>query len=271
MKKTILITGSTDGIGKLTALQLAKDGHKLYLHGRNAEKLAKVIAEIKGSSQNENIGGFVADLSDLEAVRQMAEQLTKELPALDVLINNAGVYKTAQQQTGDGLDMRMVVNYLAPYLLTNELLPLLRQSEAPRLINLSSAAQTPVSLKILTGVEQSGHQNTYAQSKLALTIWSFHLAKSEPTLNVIAVNPGSLLDTNMVREGFGRSWSPASKGADILYELALSDHYNGASGKYFDNDRGNFSQAHPDAYNQTKIDQLMQVTNDLLTNLILKK
>ncbi len=265
MKQTILITGSTDGIGKQAAEKLAKDGHQLYLHGRNAAKLAKVIAEMKAASQNDRIGGFVADLSDLDAVRQMAGQVKNELSALDVLINNAGVYKSAQQENKDGLDMRMVVNYLAPYLLTRELLPLLRQSNAPRLLNLSSAAQGPVSEKVLRGTARGGLQDTYAQSKLALTMWSFHLAESEPGLNVIAVNPGSLLDTKMVREGFGRTWSPAGKGADILYQLALSDRYREASGKYFDNDRGDFSRAHPDAYNEMKVDQLIRITNDLLT------
>lgn len=265
MKKTILITGSTDGIGKQAAEKLAKAGHQLYLHGRNAGKLAKVMAEMKAVSQNDQIGGFVADLSDLEAVRQMAGQVENELAVLDVLINNAGIYKSPKQQNKDGLDMRMVVNYLAPYLLTRELLPLLRQSEAPRLVNLSSAAQGPVSEKVLNGTARGGLQDTYAQSKLALTMWSFHLAKLEPGLNVIAVNPGSLLDTKMVREGFGRSWSPASKGADILYQLALSDQHSEASGKYFDNDRGDFSRAHPDAYNEMKVDQLIRITNDLLT------
>lgn len=264
MKKTILITGSTDGIGQLAARELAQDGHELYLHGRNPEKLATVIAEIKESSQNENISGYVADLSDLAAVRQMARQVNEDLPRLDILINNAGVLKSARPLTQDGLDMRMVVNYLAPYLLTRELLPLLRQSEAARLINLSSAAQAPVSEKVLNGAEQGSQQETYAQSKLALTMWSFHLAKVQPELCVIAVNPGSLLDTRMVRESYGRSWSPASKGADILYNLALSDEYRTASGKYFDNDRGNFARAHADAYNETKVNRLIGWTDNLL-------
>lgn len=264
MKKTILITGSTDGIGKLAALKLAKNGHEVYLHGRSADKLKTVLSEIKSQSTNENISGFIADFSDFEAVKKMAGQIKNDLPKIDVLINNAGVYKSAKATNKDGLDMRLVVNYLAPYLLTKELLPLLRKSEAPRLINLSSAAQAPVSLEVLAGKTQAGIQSTYAQSKLALTMWSFHLAKELNDVRVIAVNPGSLLDTRMVREGFGRVWSSADKGGDILYDLAVSEKYEGITGKYFDNDRGSFGRAHGEAYNEGKINKLIQVTDDFL-------
>ncbi|MGM8888075.1 SDR family NAD(P)-dependent oxidoreductase, partial [Psychrobacter sp. 1U2] len=144
MAKTILITGSTDGIGKLTALKLAKAGHQVYLHGRNADKLASVIAEVNAVATGaavDNIDGFVADFSDLDAVRKMAAEVSEKLPKLDVLINNAGIYTTASATTKDGLDIRFVVNYLAPYELTNALLPLLKESDESRIINLSSAAQ----------------------------------------------------------------------------------------------------------------------------------
>jgi len=127
MHKTILITGSTDGIGKLAAIKLAKDGHEIYIHGRNAEKLSSVIAEIKGLSNNEKVKGFVADFSDLDATKKMAEQINLDVSKIDVLINNAGVFKSPVNQTQDGFDIRFVVNYFAPYLLTKELLPLLQK------------------------------------------------------------------------------------------------------------------------------------------------
>lgn len=264
MTKTILITGSTDGIGKLAAIKLAKDGHQVYLHGRNAKKIKKVISEVKQASNNENINGFIADFSDLDAVQKMAAQIKQNLPTIDVLINNAGVYKSSKATNKDGLDMRMVVNYLAPYLLTKEILLLLQKSATPRLINLSSAAQAPVSLDVLTGKTQSGTQSTYAQSKLALTMWSFHLAEQLDKVSVIPVNPGSLLDTRMVREGFGRVWSPADKGGNILYDLAVSKNYEGVTGKYFDNDSGGFGHAHGDAYDGDKIEQLIGATEKVL-------
>lgn len=268
MKKTILITGSTDGIGKLAAIKLAKDGHQIYLHGRNSEKLSNVISEVKKLSGNDNINGFVTDLSDLDAVREMTANINKEITRLDVLINNAGVFKSPVQQTKNGLDIRFVVNYLAPYLLTHELLPLLKKGTSSRIINLSSAAQASVSQQALLGKELLHPQQSYAQSKLALTMWSFHLAKSLDDIAVIAVNPGSLLNTNMVKEAYGRYWSSASKGGNILYDLAISEEYNGITGKYFDNDKGEekgiFGNAHQDAYDEKRIEKLMQITNSMM-------
>lgn len=266
MKRIIFITGSTDGIGKLAAIQLAGDGHRLCVHGRSAEKLAKVVAEIKQESDNENVNGFVADLSDLTATRQMARQVKAELPKIDVLINNAGVYSSRNSVNAQGFDLRFAVNYLAPYVLTKELLPLLQKGKGPRLINLSSAAQAPVSTAGLSGKKRLPEQEAYAQSKLALTMWSFYLAQKYPDVSVIAVNPGSLLNTKMVREAFGIHWSPAGKGADILYDLAVSVDYRGITGKYFDNDRDTFGQAHPDAYDQQKVDQLIDMTEQLLAD-----
>ncbi|MEM9717714.1 MAG: SDR family NAD(P)-dependent oxidoreductase [Bacteroidota bacterium] len=264
MKKTILITGSTDGIGKLAAIQLAQAGHSLYVHGRNSQKLADVIEEIKRQSQNEHVSGFVADFSDLHAVKAMAQQVVQELPKLDILINNAGVFKSPVAKNADGLDLRWVVNYLAPYVLTNALLPLLKKGEATRIINLSSAAQAPVSLEALEGTIQSSTQEAYAQSKLALTMWSFHLAKTHPEIAVIALNPGSLLNTRMVQEAFGRFWAPADKGAQIINELSLSDAYKGITGAYFDNDQGSWGKAHVDAYNEGNVEELIWKTDTLL-------
>lgn len=266
MKRTILITGSTDGIGKLAAIQLAKEGHEVYLHGRNPEKVAAKVEEVKRLSKNENISGFVADFSDLDAVRQMAQQVNKEVAKIDVLINNAGVFKSAISQTKDGLDVRFVVNYLAPYVLTNALIPVLRKGIKPRIINLSSAAQSSISYEALSGKSQLSVQEAYAQSKLALTMWSFYLAKTVQDIATVPVNPGSLLNTNMVKEAFGRYWSSADKGATILYELAISKDHEGVTGKYFDNDKGAFGKAHPDAYNTTEIDKLINITASILAN-----
>ena len=270
MSKSILITGSTDGIGKLAAEKLAKEGHAIYLHGRNPQKLEKLVSAIKQESGNEQIKGFVADFSDLDAVKSMADNVLTEISTLDVLINNAGVFKSPTDQTKEGLDIRFVVNYLAPYMLTQALLPVLEKASAPRIINLSSAAQAPVSLEALAGKKRLSFRESYAQSKLALTMWSFHLAKAHPHMTVIPVNPGSLLNTNMVREGFGTFWSSADKGGKILYDLAVSAEYEGQSGKYFDNDKGQekgaFGEAHADAYNASFIEKLMEATQAILSS-----
>ena len=160
--------------------------------------------------------------------------------------------------------MRFAVNYIAPYILTNELLPLIEKSNHARIVNLSSAAQSPVSLDALAGNIPVSEQESYAQSKLALTMWSFDLAKQFPNIQVIAVNPGSLLNTNMVKEAFGTHWSTADKGANILYDLAVSEQHKGITGKYFDNDKGMYGSAYTDAYNQEKIQNMLHKTTNLL-------
>ncbi len=262
--KTILITGSTDGIGKLAASKLAKDGNQILLHGRNSEKLRKTILEIKEVSGNNKIDGFISDLSNFESIKKMILQISESVSKVDVLINNAGVFKSNVQLNKDGLDLRFVVNYLAPYLLTNGLLPLLEKSSSPRVINLSSAAQSTVSIEGLRGNKLLSEQEAYAQSKLALTKWSFYLSQKLTFLNVIAVNPGSLLNTKMVQEAYGQFWSSADKGASILYDLAVSDAYKESTGQYFDNDKGHFSEAHSDAYKQEKIKRLITETEEIL-------
>ncbi|WP_420573493.1 SDR family NAD(P)-dependent oxidoreductase [Kordia sp.] len=266
MKKTIIITGSTDGIGKLTATKLAKEGHEVYIHGRNEEKLAKVISEIKTASNNSNIKGFAADLSTVSAVKKLAKEIISKVSKIDVLINNAGVYNSRISKTSDHIDMRFAVNYFAPYVLTNELLSLLEKSEQARIVNLSSAAQSPVSLDALAGNTSITEQAAYAESKLALTMWSFYLAEKQLKTQVIAVNPGSLLNTNMVKEAFGTHWSSADKGANILYDLAVSDQHKNVTGKYFDNDKGSYGNAHADAYDKEKIQKLIGKTETILAN-----
>ena len=266
MSKTIFITGSTDGIGKLAAIRFAQDGHEVLLHGRNSEKLSTVITEVKGQTGNENIRGYLADFSDLEAVKKMAHQISGEVDSLDVLINNAGIFKSAISHNSDGLDIRYVVNYLAPFVLTNELTSLLQKGTDPRIINLSSAAQDSISYEVFSGKKNCPDMEAYSQSKLAITMWSFDLAEKYPDIAVTALNPGSLLNTNMVREAFGRHWAPADKGANILYKLAVTEAYNGVTGKYYDNDKGSFGQAHPDAYNKAERQKLMEATTNMLAN-----
>lgn len=264
MNKRILITGSTDGIGRLAAKELALEGHELWLHGRNKEKLETVIEELKKETGNDAIDGFMADFSDLTTVRQMADQVRERLDRLDVLVNNAGVFKAPISKLSNGWDIRFVVNYLTPVLLSHHLFPLLKQSEEARLINLSSAAQSPVSIQALQGHMELSEQEAYAQSKLALLMWSFYLAKKEQGLSVIALNPGSLLNTNMVKEAYGTFWSSADKGAAIIKELAVSAKHAGVTGQYFDNDKGDYGQAHSDAYQSETVEHLVNSSYSIL-------
>ncbi|WP_109829865.1 SDR family NAD(P)-dependent oxidoreductase [Reichenbachiella versicolor] len=262
--KTILITGSTDGIGKLVAIELAKEGHRIFVHGRNEQKVDLTVKKVKEESNNENIEGFVGNLSDFASIKELSNSIKASTDQLDVLINNAGVFKSPNVKAPNGLDLRMMVNYLAPYTLTNELLPLLQNGNSPRLINLSSAAQSPVTESVLTGEVTIGVSQSYAQSKLALTMWSFDFAEKHPDIITIAVNPGSLLKTKMALEAYGDYWSTPDKGSNILFELATGEQHADKSGKYFDNDSGGYKQAHPDAYNPSKIKDLLDVTDKVI-------
>lgn len=248
MKKKILITGATDGIGLETARRLYAVGHTLLLHGRNREKLAAVEGELADSDSAGQIYTYTADLSRLAEVKQLAESIARAHDQLDVIINNAGVLKAPDTVTRDGLDVRFAVNTVAPYLLTQRLLPILAPDA--RIVNLSSAAQSPVELDALVGKKRfMDDMAAYAQSKLALTMWTKALAEADSSSGhiIVAVNPGSLLGSKMVKEGFGIAGKSLSIGADVLVRAALSEEFSGASGRYFDNDEGSFGSPHPDA------------------------
>ena len=251
MEKTILITGATDGIGFETAKMLAAEGHKVLLHGRNPGKLENATRALSSLVDRANTESYLADLSRMDEVEALAKAVSEKHEKLDVLIHNAGIFKTSETVTEDGLDVRFVVNTVAPYLLTIRLLPLFEQSG--RIINLSSAAQAPVDLNALTGQVRLPDMEAYAQSKLALTMWSRKMALSHPDGPVIvAVNPASMLGSKMVKEGFGVAGGDLRIGADILVRAAFSDEFANATGQYFDNDQERFAPPHPDAMNSVK-------------------
>jgi len=234
MTKTILITGSTDGIGLLTAKTLANMGHTVILHGRSADKLKAAANELGG-----DVATYQADLSSLEDTAKLAEAVTAKHDRIDVLINNAGVYKTPNPILPNGQDVRFVVNTLAPNVLTNVLLPIIPSDG--RIINLSSAAQAPVDLAALAGDKYLDDMGAYAQSKRGIALWSAQMAATHPDGPAfIAVNPGSLLASKMVKEGFGFAGNDLQIGADILCRLSLDDDFTDASGRYWDNDVGGF-------------------------------
>lgn len=261
--KTILITGSTDGIGLEAAKLLASQGHRVLLHGRNPKKLEAAKAQLSAQAAG-HVEGYVADLSSMENVEALAKAVAMAHPRLDVLINNAGVFKAPDPLTQAGIDLRFAVNTLAPYVLTQRLLPALGSSG--RVVNLSSAAQAPVDFEALAGRSRLSDNAAYAQSKLAITMWSFDLARSlgEGGPVIVAVNPGSFLGSKMVKEAYGVAGGDLSIGAKILSRAALSKEFAAASGKYFDNDSRQFASPHPDALDPKKCRTLVEQLESLL-------
>ena len=259
MTKTILITGATDGIGLLTAKKLAAMGHTILLHGRSADKLARAAAEVGETSET-----YIADLSDLGQTAAMADAIASNHDRLDVLINNAGVLRLPNPVTPSGIDARFVVNTLAPYVLTERLLSIMPKTG--RIVNLSSAAQSPVDIEAMTDGRPMDHMDAYAQSKLAITIWTKEMAEKLPTGPVVvAVNPGSLLASKMVKEGFGVAGNDLSIGADILIKAALDNSFADRSGAYFDNDSGRFAPPHSAARSAEHRRAVMEAIEKLIS------
>lgn len=257
MSKTILVTGATDGIGLLTAKKLAAKGHRLLLHGRSDPKLRGALDEVGNGAVT-----FKADLSDLSQVATLADEVKAASGQIDVLINNAGVFKTPAPVLASGLDVRFVVNTIAPYILTQSLLPAMPSDG--RVINLSSAAQAPVDLAAMRGDHRIADMDAYAQSKLAITAWTWAMAQRHPEGPVfVAVNPGSLLASKMVKDGFGVAGNDLSIGADILCRAALDDDFAEATGMYFDNDARRFAPIKPSAIDASNLAGLMATIEKL--------
>ena len=263
--KVILITGSTDGIGLEAAKQLIAKGHQVLLHGRNPTKLEKVAAELgidNGDSK------YIADLSDLKQVYEMSQKLKKDHTKIDVLLNNAGIFVTPNPKSIDGIDIRFAVNTVAPYILTKELLETIPKKTG-RVVNLSSAAQSPVNIQdaFTPGSGRFNSNQAYAQSKLALTMWTNAMAADHPDHNIFSINPASFIGTKMVKEAYGAEGKSLSIGADILSEAATGKKFERASGKYFDNDRGTFGHPHPDAMKLSKNREVVEAIDTLIRQL----
>ena len=238
MSKRVLITGATDGIGKQTAIELASKNYEIIIHGRNEEKCAEAKNEIIKKTGNKNIEFVCADFSSLNDVRNMAEDIIKKYDRLDVLINNAGVYMNKKVLTNDGFETTFAVNHLAPFLLTNLLLDLIKKSQPARIINVSSIAHTRASVDFENLNAEKGFDayGAYALSKLANVLFTNKLVEilSDENITVNSLHPG-VITTKLLRTGFNVTGASLETGAATSVYLADSNEVEKITGKYFVN------------------------------------
>jgi NAD(P)-dependent dehydrogenase (short-subunit alcohol dehydrogenase family) len=237
--KAILVTGSTDGIGRATAIALARMGHRVIVHGRDPGRGKAALALVRREATRTAPSLVIGDLSTQAGVRGLAEAVKGEADRLDVLVNNAGVYRDERVLTADGLEMTFAVNLLAPFLLSHLLLPLLREAAPSRIVNVASGAHFDaerVDWDNLQGERRYRGWDAYAQSKLGVVLLSAALARrhdpEEVTVNCL--HPG-VICTKLLAAAFpSYPCEPPEAGARTPVYLATSAEVDGVTGKYFD-------------------------------------
>jgi NAD(P)-dependent dehydrogenase (short-subunit alcohol dehydrogenase family) len=235
-RKTALVTGSTDGVGRMVAERLGQDGWRVLVHGRDRGRGEQVVASINAGRGSAEF--LQADISAFAEVRRLADAVQRTTKRLDLLINNAGIGSGGPQGTrqtsADGHELRFAVNYLTGFLLTDLLLPLLKASAPARIVNVSSLGQQALDFgDVMLTREYSGIR-AYRQSKLAQILFTIDLAKEleGKDITVNALHPATFMDTKMVRD-FGTPRSTVEEGALAILKLATSAGVEGRSGLYF--------------------------------------
>ena len=257
--KTILITGSTDGAGRLVALRLAAAGATVLVHGRDAERAARVLDAIREAG-GPAAAFYPADLSSLDEVRALAARIRGAHDRLDVLINNAGIGSASggrqRRVSEDGHELRFAVNYLAGFLLARLMVPLLVASAPARIVNVASAGQSPIDFDDVMLTRRYDGGRAYTQSKLAQIMFTFDLAREleGAGVTVNCLHPATYMDTTMVRELGVSPMSTVETGADAIVNLAASPDMEGKTGLYFDGKRP--SQPLQQAYDETARERL---------------
>ena len=238
-QRVACITGSTDGIGRAAALQFARAGFSVILHGRSSSRLADVKKEIEAETGRPVITVIKADFASLDEVTAMAEFLLAEGVHIDVLINNAGLYSERRELSADGFETTFAVNYLAHFHLSFLLEPLLLKSKA-RIINVSSVDHLSAGFDIgnMQGENYYSGYNAYAFSKLCNVMFTFeHAERLKGTgVTVNTLDPG-VLATKLLHAGWRLAGQDPAYGADALLWLALAEETSAVTGCYFENNR----------------------------------
>jgi len=235
--KTVLVTGSTDGVGRVVAKRLGASGWRVLVHGRDRARGERTVAEIVDADGSAEF--LAADLASLAEVRRLADAVQKTTKRLDLLINNAGIGSGGPQGTrqtsADGHELRFAVNYLAGFLLTYLLLPLMEKSAPARIVNVSSLGQEAIAFDDIMLTHGYSGMRAYRQSKLAQIMFTIDLAHElESTgVTVNALHPATFMNTAMVMQFGGKPLSTVEEGAEAILKLAASADMEGRTGLYF--------------------------------------
>ncbi|MBB4906742.1 SDR family NAD(P)-dependent oxidoreductase [Actinophytocola algeriensis] len=254
---TILITGATDGLGRALAERFAADGHSLILHGRDAGKVARTADSLPGN----DVRTVVADLAELEQVRRLAAEVRDSTGRPDVLVSNAGIGSGEpdgrhRRTSADGHELRFAVNYLAGFLLTLELLPLLH-----RVVNVASLGQHPIDFADLMIERGYSGIRAYGQSKLAQIMSGFELAARVPRVAVNSLHPGTYMPTKIVLQEIGHTVDTLESGVDAVHRLAVGEP-GAVTGRFFDRTRE--TTANAQAYDENARRELWRRSLELV-------
>jgi retinol dehydrogenase 14 len=272
--KVILITGGTSGIGKAAATALAGMGATVVITGRNEERGKRALQEIREESGNDGVELILADLTVQDEVRRLAEELRERHNQLEVLVNNAGLVLSERTETPDGIETQLAINHLAPFLLTNLLLDLLKESAPSRIVTVSSDAHrwAKIDLDDLQSRKRYRGMQVYGKTKLANILFTYELAERlEGTgVTVNCMHPGGV-NTNFGNNQGGpmnllfRLFKPfmrsPEQGADTLIYLASSPEVEGMTGKYLADRK--VKAASDAAYDETTRKRLWEASEEL--------
>jgi NAD(P)-dependent dehydrogenase (short-subunit alcohol dehydrogenase family) len=268
-EQKILITGATDGLGRGVATELARAGATLLLHGRDEARGAATLQEIRERTGNDALSYYNADFESLAQVRALADRILAEHEQLHTLVNNAGIGSTLpgggeRMVSADGYELRFAVNYLAAFLLTQQLVPLLFKSAPGRIVNVSSLGQMPIDFDDVMLEHRYSGVRAYCQSKLADVMLTFDLADELPrrAVTVNCLHPASFMPTKIVLAARGSASSTLEEGVDATMRLIADPELDGVTGRYFT--AGHGSRANPQAYDEDARRQLRELSERLV-------
>ncbi|MBO1418166.1 SDR family NAD(P)-dependent oxidoreductase [Streptomyces sp. FH025] len=270
--RTILITGATDGLGRALAHRLAAEGATVLLHGRDQGRLDRTAEEISTAHGVRRPATLRADLADLAQVRALAAEVRATTDRLDVLVNNAGVGGgepdgRSRRTSSDGHELRFAVNHLAGFLLSLELLPLLRACAPARIVNVASAGQEAIDFDDLMLERDYTGIRAYCRSKLAQITTGFELAARVPAAEVTvnSLHPATYMPTKMVLREIGHSIDSLEDGVAATHRLVTDPALAGVTGRYFD--RTHEARADAQAYDPRSRAELWRLSLRLVDHL----